>query len=90
MKYAGKHDTVHAAPPPTATSSRVKGSPQKDFTARYRLSQRAVVDELAEYYKLRREDFETCDPVQWWVGRRSQFPNLFCLARDIMTIPGEP
>jgi hypothetical protein len=28
------------------------------------------------------------DPIQWWAGRRAQFPNLSRLARDILSIPG--
>jgi hypothetical protein len=26
--------------------------------------------------------------LQWWVGRQSQFPSLYCLARDMFSIPG--
>ena len=74
---------------PEASSSQQKGSPQKDFAARYRLQERALIDELQQYYKLPREDFDLCDPIEWWFGRRAQFPNLFCLARDIFTIPGK-
>jgi len=29
-----------------------------------------------------------CDPLQWWAGRRSQFPNLSRFARDILSMPG--
>jgi hypothetical protein len=63
-------------------------SPEKDFTQRYHVVCRAVFDELRDYLLLEREDFGTCDPVQWWFARRHQFPNLYCLARDILTIPG--
>ena len=38
---------------------------------------------------LPREDFDTCDPVSWWVGRHSQFPDLFVFARDLLAIPGQ-
>jgi hypothetical protein len=34
------------------------------------------------------EDFENCNPVQWWHQRRAQFPNLYRLTRDIFSIPG--
>ena len=47
-----------------------------------------TVNELEEYFKLLPEDFEKCDPIKWWVGRRAQFPNLFRLAHDILCIPG--
>jgi hypothetical protein len=83
--------------PPTPSSSQdltpvqalpVDGSPQKSFTARYRRRENHSTDELEEYLKLPAEDFDTCNPIQWWVGRRSQFPRLFQLARDILCIPG--
>jgi hAT family C-terminal dimerisation region len=66
------------------------GSPQKvDFTARYKRTNRRVSDELEDYFKLRQEDFDMCRPLDWWLGRRAQFPNLYRLARDILAIPGE-
>jgi hypothetical protein len=66
------------------------GSPQKvDFTARYKRTNRRVSDELEDYFKLGQEDFETCRPLDWWWGRRAQFPNLYRLARDVLAIPGE-
>jgi hypothetical protein len=65
------------------------GSPQKvDFTSRYRKTPRPFLDELEEYFKLPQEDFASCDPIQWWAGRRTQFPNLSRMARDILSIPG--
>lgn len=65
------------------------GSPQKvDFTARYKRTVHRVFDELEDYFKLRQEDFDTCQPLSWWWGRRAQFPNLYRLARDILVIPG--
>ncbi|KIM78646.1 hypothetical protein PILCRDRAFT_55234, partial [Piloderma croceum F 1598] len=36
----------------------------------------AHINELEEFWKLPQEDFENCDPVQWWAGRRAQFPSL--------------
>jgi hypothetical protein len=88
-------DRVSSAPvqstssAPVQSTSTIRPSPQKDFTQRYRVQPRAVLDELRDYYSLPREDFKTCDPVQWWFARKAQFPNLYCLARDIFTIPGE-
>ena len=29
------------------------------------------------------------NPVEWWYARKAEFPRLYRLARDIMTIPGE-
>lgn len=82
------------APPPPPSSSRqsaplIAGSPQKSFTDRYRRKEKASINELEEYFKLPMEDFEACDPIRWWVGRRAQFPSLFCMARDVLCIPGK-
>jgi hypothetical protein len=87
LYYANK-TPVRQSQRPELSSFQQKGSPQKDFAARYRVKDRAVIDELQQYYKLPREDLDLCDPIEWWFGRRAQFPNLFCLARDILTIPG--
>jgi hypothetical protein len=67
--------------------SKPSGSPQKNFTARFQ-RKRTSPDELLEFWSLPQEDFETIDPLQWWLGRRAQFPQLYCLARDIFSIPG--
>jgi hypothetical protein len=92
--YAGKHvnpshrSFAHSST--TTTQSHLDSSPQKvSFTARYRKGPRAPANELEEYFKLPREDFETCNPIKWWFDRRSQFPNLFVLARDLLAIPGK-
>jgi len=69
------------------TPSHNNGSPQKNFTARFQ-RKRAAIDELSEFWNLPQEDFERCNPVHWWYGRRAQFPKLYCLARDILSIPG--
>jgi hypothetical protein len=45
------------------------GSPQKSFTARYRRKEKPSVNELEEYFKLPAEDFDTCNPIHWWIGR---------------------
>jgi hypothetical protein len=62
-------------------------SPQKNFTARFQ-RKRAARDELLEFWNLQQEEFEICDPLQWWLGRKAQFPNLYCLSCDIFSIPG--
>jgi hypothetical protein len=57
------------------------GLPQKvDFTARYKQTHYWVSNELEEYFKLGQEDFDTCQPLDWWLGRHAQFPNLHHLA----------
>jgi hypothetical protein len=47
------------------------------------------MDEVQEYFKLPHENFDTCDSLQWWAGRHSQFPNLSRFAWDILSIPGK-
>lgn len=69
------------------TSESNTGSPTKNYTARFQ--QKCVAsDELTEFWNLPQEDFQSCDPVRWWYGHRAQFPNLYHLARDILSIPG--
>jgi hypothetical protein len=70
----------------------ISGAPEDfDFMARYHDEDDITLkDELEEYFKLPRESFKLCtDPIRWWFGRKSQFPNLYCLARDIFSIPGK-
>lgn len=71
----------------THTTSQTNSSPQKNYTAKFQ-RKRAAVDELSEFWNLKQEDFEKCNPVQWWYGRRAQFPNLYHLVRDLFSIPG--
>jgi len=76
------------APQPSAQQS--SSSPQKvNFTAQYKQRSRADIDELEEFWKLPPEDFEKCDPIQWWAGQKAQFPGASRFARDIFSIPGE-
>ena len=63
-------------------------SPQKNFTSRFQRKAKVAINELDEIFKLPQEDFKTCSPIHWWLGRHAQFPNLFWLARDILCIPG--
>ena len=89
-EYASSSRTAAPAADTPGSAATLSSQPTEkvDFTARYRTKSRAVVDELEEYFKLPREDFETCHPLKWWAGHRAQFPNLYCLARDIFSIPG--
>lgn len=92
-QYANKTPTPPAVPTtttraPVQSTSRLPASPEKDFTKRYRVERRAAFDELRDFFLLPREDFGSCDPVQWWFARKAQFPNLFRFARDLLTIPG--
>ena len=71
----------------TTSLAHTNGSPQKNFTARFQ-RKHVATDELSEFWNLSQEYFEKCNPVQWWYQQRAQFPNLYCLARDILSIPG--
>ena len=73
------------------TSSRALSSKNRsavNFTARYSKKERLDRNELEEYFKVDQESWELCNPLEWWVGCHAQFPNLFQLACDILTIPG--
>jgi hypothetical protein len=50
---------------PTVTDDSPSGV---NFTLRYKKKENLLRDELEEYFKLPREDFDTCQPLQWWVG----------------------
>ncbi len=79
---------------PVPGSSRpafLDGSPQKvDFTSHYDNDDDAAVavDELERYFSLPKENFWTTNPINWWYIRCHDFPRLYCLARDILAIPG--
>jgi hypothetical protein len=87
--YANHTNTSHKTMSDSSQSVTSDGSPSKvNFTSRYKKKENILRDELEEYFKLTREDFDTCKPLEWWLGRRAQFPNLYCLARDLFSIPG--
>jgi hAT family C-terminal dimerisation region len=89
-RYASFTSSADKSDPLITVPVVQNGSPQKvDFTARYKRTNRRVSDELEDYFKLGQEDFDTCRPLDWWWGRRAQFPNLYRLARDILAVPGE-
>jgi hypothetical protein len=67
--YATPHSATLSSPPPTVVQALpMDGSPQKSFTAWYRRKEKYSTNELEEYFKLPVEDFDTCNPIQWWVG----------------------
>ena len=91
-QYAmGVVQSVPSSSPTEAGPSENAGqSPMKvNFTARYKKRSNISIDEFEQYLKLPQEDFDTCDPIQWWAGCRAQFPNLSRLVHDILSIPGE-
>jgi len=59
------------SPPPStpAQALSINGLPLKSFTTRYRQKLNYSTNELEEYFKLPAEDFQSCNPIQCWVGR---------------------
>jgi hypothetical protein len=73
---------------PTAEAEGVSELKKKSFTDRYKGRDQVNIDELVQYFQLVPEDFDTCDPIEWWFARRHQFPSLHRFALDILSIPG--
>ena len=69
------------------SSSRDQLLMSVNFTARYMKKEQLHHDKLEEYFKVEQEQWKQCNPLKWWVGHHAQFPNLFGLACDILTIP---
>ena len=87
--YANHTHSLDQSGSNSVNSTANNESPSKvNFTSRYKKKDNFLRDELEEYFKLPREDFDTCRPLEWWVGWRAQFPNLYRLARDLISIPG--
>jgi hypothetical protein len=80
-------DTSTQSTTPHRHSAAMPASPQKNFTACFR-KPRMPIDELEEFWRLPQEDFNTCDPIQWWLGCKSSFPDLYGLVCDVLSIPG--
>ena len=81
-------DVADATGPISSAAAGTSSAVDFQFTMRYNKRDHLSRDKLEEYFKLPREDFNACKPLQWWVGWRAQFPMLYCLARDLLTIPG--
>ena len=65
-QYMPKLSTIAPQPSTPQSSSHL---PQKvNFTAQYKQQSCMEIEELEEFWKLPQEDFENCDPVQWWAG----------------------
>ena len=88
--YANAIPTPLSSPLQSVLSAPMAaGSPQKSFTAQYHRKENASINELKEYFKLPAKDFNAYDLIHWWISRHAQFPNHFCMARDILCIPSE-
>ena len=87
--YSSRAGSLSQSTGNSVQSTMSDESPSKvNFTSQYKKKDTLLRDELEEYFKLPCEDFDRCKPLEWWVGWRAQFPNLYCLARDIFSIPG--
>ena len=76
--------------PAVMSTSTFSISPQKaDFTTHYKQQLRPMTNELMDYFKLSQEYFDACNPLAWWAGCQSQFPNLSQFAHDLLSMPGE-
>jgi len=71
-----------------STGNPVQSPSKVNFTSRYKKKGTLFWDDLEKYFKLLHEDFDLCKPLEWWVGQQAQFLNLYCLARDVFSIPG--
>jgi hypothetical protein len=87
-----EHYEKHYATPLTRSEDADEIHPMdshtSDFTLRYASINPEVIDELEEYFKIKRKDFKKCNPLRWWRGQRSEWPNLYRLACDVLCIPG--
>ena len=77
----------------TLTQTPVPDSPENiDFTSCYqkRHASSSIQDEIQEYFWITSvpEPLNQVDPIQWWYTRWEQFPNLYCLAHNVLCIPG--
>ena len=90
--YCDYHHALHplsASAPQPPTSQGHDVSPQKvNFTSHFKQCMLATHNELKEYFRLPQEDFDICNPLAWWAGCCSQFPNLSHFACDVFRIPG--
>ena len=68
---SGTSGSQHSAPSPPASqvalSTLPNSSPQKSFTLCFKHA-RILTDELAEFWNLPQEDFDTCNPLNWWLS----------------------
>ncbi|KAF5324671.1 hypothetical protein D9611_004416 [Ephemerocybe angulata] len=86
--YHDMYEPFLPSHPPPTTSTTHTPSFAFDFMAAFQQAPAPTSSEIDSYFRLPIEDFRTCDPVQWWHKQRFQFPRLYKLARDILSIPG--
>src|SRR5882724_9494725 len=85
--YLDNYVKVTSLPTIQPVVTDILGSQQRvNFTAWYKKSPLSLRDKLEEFYTPPPEYFDACDPIQWWLGCCSQFPNLSHLAQDVLAI----
>ncbi|KAF5367540.1 hypothetical protein D9758_003817 [Tetrapyrgos nigripes] len=86
LSHAYTQSTSSSSAPLQDNIIFVDGSPQKK-TSCYHHKVDALHDELMEFWEQPPQDSEKCNPVKWWQGQKATFPNLYCLALDVFSIP---
>jgi hypothetical protein len=94
QNYANHYRSTRLHPSQSLSSvsshSSIGGSPDRvNFMSWYQMHDRITIDEFDKFMKLPHKDFYCCKPLQWWLGRCLQFPNLYQLACDLLSIPGK-
>lgn len=68
--YAKWANTSYESISNTAWFKTSDGSPSKiNFMLRCKKKDNVLHDELEEYFKLTREEFDACGPLEWWLRR---------------------
>lgn len=79
---------VFATPPSSSFAARDSAFARQAEAKRLKLTHTMTsVDELTAYLALDPIPEDSMDPVQYWIERRYQFPNLSRLAFDTLAIP---
>lgn len=75
-------------PLPTSSTPQIADTPPSDFLVwKYGNSMAATSDELEKYLGVDRETDPRLDIHAWWIHHQTQYPVLFRIAMDIMSIP---
>ncbi|KAJ8495678.1 hypothetical protein ONZ45_g12768 [Pleurotus djamor] len=85
--YKGRKPKETPVSAKAALKSAAADSDNVDLLAGLRKRQTAVTSELETYFSLPLADMDV-NPITWWTERRSQFPDLYQLAYDVLGIPG--
>ena len=46
-------------------------------------------NELLDFWKLDQQDYDNCNLIKWWLNHKPTYWNLYDLAMDVLSIPGE-